>query len=289
MQTTLVNNPSGAVMAINSRKLERFPFGLVTNSPDASVSLIAYGANGPISMSISGEGSAEVFAFGMQNTGACRIKLSLMDGQQLRALSNAALNASTIFGDGLTPYPLPEPLLVDALRRIVVEYVNLSGSVNAVRIFGLSRRNGKSHNDENLKIARKKQAPQEFLSLPYFYTFDAGVAVLTANQTAEFVMTIGHDNHFLMSQISGVSTGLYDLNIVDVATGESIMNAPQGANYGLSSGLIVGSANYPFCLTEPRLFQIGQKILCRLTDKSAASNTIYLTFGGRAIADRMWR
>ncbi len=289
MLTTLVNHPNGAVIAINERKLQRLPFFLTTNAPDAAVTLSAYGAAGPTSMSISGEGTCEVFALGAQKTGVCRVKLSVQDGLERRALSNGGIHINTIFGDGLTPYPLPEPLYVDELRRITAEFVDLSAASNSVRLFGLSRRNLKMKNDPTLELARQRQNPQQFLSLPYFYTFDAGVASVAGNATSEFVITIGPEHHFLLSQISGTSTGLYNINLINVATGESIVNAPQGGNYGISSDLIVGTAGYPFCLKEPILFQINQKILVRITDRTGSTNTIYLTLGGRAIADRLWR
>ena len=92
-------------------------------------------------------------------------------------------------------------------------------------------------------------------------------------------------------QLTAVATGglgSFLINIADQATGESIFDAPLGVSIPLSSGLVIGSAAFPVRFHEPRFFEVGAKLVVTLTDVSGAANVLYLTLGGRALADRMW-
>lgn len=294
MQPTLINRPDGSVEAVNKASLDFIPFALMPNQPNNRPSIEGHEVSELLSMSISGEGTARIVALSMDSTtgvvvDGAKIMLVSQEGNARRPLSNGSLHMSTIFGDNLRPYPMPEDLYVDELRRLVVEITNLSDDTNVVAPVGWSERASKSKADPTLQLARKRQDLQQFLTSPFWYTFDEGKVELESGETVEKTITIASDAHFWMRHISGISTGEYTLNLIDVATGESIIDAPQGTNYGLSSNLIVGTANYPFCLRQPRLFQLGQRILARLVNRSGADNTVYLTLGGQALADKMWR
>jgi hypothetical protein len=134
---------------------------------------------------------------------------------------------------------------------------------------------------------------RQYLSVPYWYTLDRattlGGVTVAPGATVQETITIGRDHHFQIFQLSAVSTGVFDINIVDSQRGESLISAPQDVNYAIGSELILGNGNFPFRFHEPRLIQTGQRLVVTLTDRSGAPNLIHVTLGGRALATRMWR
>ena len=140
-----------------------------------------------------------------------------------------------------------------------------------------------------MTMMRRRMESRQYISLPYFYGFDDTYETLTSGGTASKIITIANDHHFEIHKIQVVSSGIFKLNITDVAQKESIISGPSGVDYQVDSALICGTAQYPFKLHEPRMIFAGQKLVVDLTDLSLGSNTIYLTLGGRAVATRMWR
>jgi hypothetical protein len=141
-------------------------------------------------------------------------------------------------------------------------------------------------------MARKRQDFRQFLSFPYWYTLDDGAITLTGTTVFEKVITIGYDHHFMLHQISAAFTDAnngFTIDIIDVAKNESMFYAPQANHFGASSLATIGDGNYPYQFIAPRLFMTGQRILIRVNNNLAGTNTLYLTLHGQAIADRMWR
>jgi hypothetical protein len=286
---TLFNAPDGRVVGVNKRMLEFMPFSLLTNAPDTTISIPANITKGPIAMTLSGEGPAQIVSFAKQQTGVSKVFLRMQEGRTIRSLMNGFVHINTLFGDGNTPYPLPEALYIDELRRRYIEIQNLGLGTLDIRPAAGCFRAISVEADPTLVLSRKRQDFRQFLSFPYWYTFDEGAVTLTGTAVFEKTITIGGDHHFQLLQLMQSSESLFDINVTDMNTGESLIQAPLGNTYPVASEILFGDSNYPYCLMTPRLFQSGQKILIRLRNRVAGTNVVYVTLGGRAIADRLWK
>jgi hypothetical protein len=273
------------------------PFELLTNTPLNIVTVLANQSSQPTIMSISGEGPAAIHALAAQRTGAARVFLQIQDGTSPRGLMNTACHIDTIFGNynaGNRPYPLAEALYVDETRALMVAITDISGADNEVRIRMECQRLLTRFVDSNLSRARARMEQRQYLSMPYFYTLDAGFLDVPgpAGTEVQGTITIGQDHHFELFQLSAVTTsglGSVDINLVDQHTGESIIDAPQQTNFPISTALITGNASFPVRLHEPRLFEIHSKIIVTAVNVSGITERLHLTLGGRILADRMWR
>jgi hypothetical protein len=249
-------------------------------------------------MSISGEGPAAIHQFAAQRTGACRVFLGVQDGGRPTGIMNAGCHIDTIFGNyaaGNRPYYLPEALYIDETRSIVVSITDISGAINNIRLEMEAQRLLTRMVDADLSRIRARLEKRQYLSMPFFYTFDAGFVDIPgpAGTVVTSTITVGQDHHFELFQISAVATpgglGSFDVNLTDQTTGESLIDAPLGTNFPVSSGLIIGNASFPFRLHEPRFFNIHSKIVVTLVNRTALTQRVFLTLGGRTLADRMWK
>lgn len=286
---TILSAPDGRVLGVDRRRIGELPFFLLTNQPNNEIAVGAFQAAGPYSMRLSGDGPAQIISFAAQRTGAARVYLLIRDGKSEQGLMNGACHIDTIFGSAQKPYYLPEGLYIDEGRALKVVITDLTGFQNNVRLLMNTQRYLNIVSDANLEKAKERLKAREFLTLPYFYTFDNGPVTLTALGTSTQSISLLPNFHFQLFQLTSVSTGLFTLDIIDGNTGSSLFDAPQGTHFEVSSGLVCGNGNYPFKLHEPRLYMASQKIIVKLTDRSGAPNTVHLTLGGRNIADRMWR
>lgn len=286
---TILSRPDGSVVGINRAALNFIPTTLLTNAPDTIVTVPAGGTTAPIAMTVNGEGPAQVVKFGRQYDQAVKVFLRMQEGSIFRPLMNGFVHIDTIFGQGRTPYPLPEPLYVDELRRLWIEMMSLSTTDASVRVAAGSLKATSMEADPTLELSRKRQDFKQFLSYPFWYAPDDGLITLTGTTVVEKTITVGAENHFMLHQLMRVCDAAFDINIIDMATGESMVQAPLGTNYLVADDILFGDANYPYCLQSPKLFQTGQKILLRLANRVAGTNNVYITLGGQAIADKLWR
>ncbi|WP_196301014.1 hypothetical protein, partial [Streptococcus pneumoniae] len=82
------------------------------------------------------------------------------------------------------------------------------------------------------------------------------------------------DHHFEISKgylvvenLGVVEDCTWDIDIVDVSKGESIIDAPQNVNYPISGDLIFGNAQFPYNWYVPRLVQVGMRLLVTLVNR----------------------
>lgn len=291
----ILAEPDGRVTGLNRKATSVFPFFLNTNEPNNTVVVRAGAASSPIAMTIAGEGPALIYGLAYEGTYAFKLRMSIQDGNNIRPLMNGACYSTTILGTGFTPYPLPEPLYIDELRKLFIEITDLqtpnSGLTdNSVRLNFITSKSSSVVQDPTTELAQVRQNVKQFLSTPYFYTTDnGGLVTLTTTVSQDILITINPEYHFLLYQLSMSSTADFFIDLIDQASGDSLIGAPQGTHYGIDSRLIFGTGNYPFCLIEPYYFQLGQKIILRLQNQVSGTNNIYFTFGGRSLADRLWR
>jgi len=279
----------GRVLAVNKRRLAEMPYFLLTNPPRNIVAIPANQGSPMNIMMVSGEGPAQLVSFGHEKLDAMRVFLQIQDGQMMRGLMNGSVHIDTIMGNGQQPYRLPEALYLDELRSLQITFTDISGVDNEVRVSALASRFLAQQVDPAMERIRNRLNNRQYMSTPYWYTLDEGPVTIPAGTTITPQITIGQDSHFQLFQMSVVSDGLFDIDIVDTQRGESIISGPLDVHYPIGSELILGNGNFPYRFHEPRLFQIGQRLVVTLTDRSGADNTVHLTLGGRAVAVRMWR
>jgi hypothetical protein len=285
---TLIERPGGVIEGVDLRRLNTFPFFMLPNPPGNIIVAAANQSSAPQVMTVSLEGPALIKALMAQRTNVCRINLQIQDGQQMRGLQNGAIHIDAIFGSGAQPYRLPEDLYVDENRHLVISVTDISGAGTAVRPVALAERFTTQLIDPKSQRLQKRIDKRQYISMPYFYTLDNGSVTVAGGATSLQTVTIGQDQHFCLSQLSGVFTSrLMDINIFDVTKGESIIDGFSGVNFPISVNLIVGSNNFPFRFHEPIFFEAGTKLQVTLVDRSGAPNTVSLAFGGSAPATRM--
>jgi hypothetical protein len=289
---TIIDNPDGSIRAVNLKRLNEMPYHLLSNVPDNVMQVPAQGSSQPTIMSISGEGPAQIHGFASENfDDRLLILIQIQDGQSIRALMNRACHVNTIFGNykpNNKAYPLAEALYVDEQRGIIITATDFSAAANTFRPDFLTARFLTRIADPSMEKVRSRMEQRQYLSLPGFLTLDNGKSVLAAGGTNMETITVGQDAHFEIFQITAFSDGVFDFNIVDLDTGESLIEAPLSANFPISSNLITGTAGFPFRFHEPRFCELRSKMGVTLTDRSGAPNTVFFTLGGRSLADRMW-
>lgn len=291
---TIIDNPDGSIRAVNLKRLNEMPFHLLSNVPSNVMQVPAQGSSQPTIMSISGEGPAQVHGFASENLdNRLLILIQIQDGQSIRALMNRACHVDTIFGNytpGNRAYPLPEALYVDEQRGIIITATDFSGVANTFRPDFLTARFLSRMADPTMEKVRSRMEQRQYLSLPGFLTLDNGKSVVAPGATNEETITVGQDAHFEIFQITASATSpLFDLNLVNLDTGESLVEAPLSQNFAISGNLLTGNAGFPFRFHEPRFCELRSKIGVTLVNRSGAPNTIFLTLGGRSLADRMWQ
>lgn len=296
---TLVSKPDGAVASVNPLRLNEIPYFLMTNPPANALTIPALASSPPTIISISGEGPAAVFGLTAQRTGVAKVLLQIQDGPKIRALMNRACHIDTIFGNytnsvfGNRAYYLPEALYIDEERAVIATITDLSNAVNTVRLNMEAERLLTRRYEHQLANIRARMDKRQYLTLPKFYTFDNGSSTLAAaiGATNTETITISGDAHFELFKFSVVAQqGLdsFSMNIIDAVTGEPLIDAPLGATTNLKASMIVGNAGFPMNFHEPRFFSIRSKLLVTLVNRVALPNEIFLTLGGRDLADRMW-
>ncbi|NDQ57333.1 MAG: hypothetical protein GZ088_09710 [Acidipila sp.] len=290
---TIIDAPDGTIRGVNIKRLAEIPYFLLGNTPNNIISMLANQSSEPVSMSISGEGPAQLFHLAAERLAPCKIMIQIQDGQGVRALMNKACHVDTIFGNynaNNRPYTLPEALYLDEQRQVIITATDISGADNTFRPSLDAQRLLTRLADHDLSRARAKMEKRQYLSLPSFYTLDNGSSVIAANGTNVETITVGQESHFDLVQITAVSTGVFDMEIVNISTGESMTDGPLAQSFPISSNLCSSaSAGFPFKFHEPLFVELKSKLQITLTDRSGAPNTVFVTFGGSNLADRMWQ
>ncbi len=288
---TIFAKKDGTVVGINKKRLYENSFFLNTNPPDNNVAIAAGKTSSAVAMRASGEGPMQLTAFGAVRDAehaACLVRLTMRDGSGAIPMSNSPLHIDTVFGPGGQMYHLPEGLYVDEDRALTAMFTDLSGAPNHARITGVGAKYTQLQQDPALVRIKDRLKASQFLSMPYFYTLNNGFTDLTGLQSREIQIEIANQHNFEIHQIGFSSTGSFNLNVVDLTKGESIINAPSGANYGIPHLLMCGDTGYPYRFHAPILVFGSQRLLVTLQDTSGAANRIFLTLGGKLVKIRLW-
>jgi hypothetical protein len=288
---TLIESPNrdGSIVGVNPKRLQELPYFLLTNRPNNAVTVAANQASPMQVMSVSGEGPAQIVSFSHEKTQDVRVLMQLQNGNAISSLMNGAVHIDTIMGNAGQPYYLSEALYIDELRSLQITYTDISGLGSSVRSVAFAQRYLTQTADPTLKKVKTRMKQRQYLSMPFWYTLDQGPVTLTAGETREVTITMGQDHHFEIFSLSRVATGRFNIAVVDQSTGESLISAPQDQHYPIGDEILFGTGNFPFRYHEPRMIQVGQRLLVTLVNRAGVDNTIHLTMGGRAVALKMWR
>lgn len=290
---------SGKLVGVNQRRLYEAPFFLGTNPPFNDVAVPSLQTSQPAAMRASAEGPMQISQLGAVRDathGAVTVQLQTKDGANVTNLmQNNPVHIDTVCGTGGQMYPLPEALYLDENRAMVATFTDLTGLTGGTlaRIMAVGAKYSQLQLDPGLQRIKERLEISQFLSMPSWYTLDSGAVTLTPlssgnSASNQFQITISDNANFEIHQLSYVSTGPFSLNIVDLTKNESIINAPKGVNYGIPANNFCGSGKYPFRFHEPIMIFAGQRLLVTMNELSGASNTIYLTLGGKSVKNRKW-
>lgn len=293
-QRALIENPDGSIAGVNRKALYEQPYFLLTNPPKNIATVPALQSSGLIRLPVSGEGPAQIISLAAKRTGPCRVLMTMQDGDSVQSLMNQAVHIDTIFGSfgagNLRPYLMPQALYIDEARSLNISFTDISNATNEIAVAMLSDRFTNWEQDPGLKRIKARMEGRQYLSRPYWYTLNQGPITVGAGATAYAEIDIGNDHHFELYHMMCVATSMdFDINIIDVNRGESIINAPLGENYSIDASLCLGNASFPFRFHEPIMFETKTRLQVTFTNRSLSANTIELTLGGAILALRMWR
>jgi len=286
---TIVSSPSGAPLAVDRRKLMEVPYFLMTNPTQNIVQLPANGSVAGVMCNVSSDGPAEVIAHSAESTGEYTVVMRIRDGVESRQICNAPIHNLLIAGNNLTPYRLPESLLIDEMRGLEIDFADLSGSTNNVRFVSQAVRYLEIMDDPKAERLRVRMRRRQHLSYPYYYGFEGvGHARLAAGAAGNFPISIGED-HFEMMTLAywGRQGQNIDLQIIDVTRGEPLIDAFGGDYYAINARLLAFDARFCYRLCEPRMLMGGSKLVVQVRNNEALQNDIYICLGGRALAHRI--
>lgn len=279
---TLITFPDGRVV-VNRESLFHQPFHLLTNQPNNSVSITANMQSGPMPLTINNRGPMLVHKMGCERTGTATVQFRLADGTGSQYLMNTPIHIDSFVGNGQQPYWFPAPLYIMEGGMLFAELIDLSGASNAVRIDLMGQQFLRPQSDSKGAIQRDKLGRRQYVESPFWYGFDTGPVTLAGSGTGQGLITVTSEFHFLITEISIVSTGRFTLDIVEESLGESLIGAPQSRHYQIQDPLICGSNNFPYRLVEPWFIRSGSKLIVDMTDLSTETNIVWLTLGGIAL------
>lgn len=307
---TVFQDKVGQIVGINKKRIYETPFFINTNPPQTVVPIKNGSTSKAASLRVSAEGPMQILELGARRDDAnkftaCNVVLTIQDGASAHSLMNAPCHIDAIFGPGGQMYPLPEGLYIDENRALSAVFTDLVPTTGAppqpakkVQITGSAAKYNQITKDPTLARIKQRLQTRQFLSMPYWYTFDNGSVTLSPLGYQEVTLEIGFDHHFEIHQMSIVSDGEVAVNIIDLTKGESIINAPSNGNYPVNSRLWFGQGGYPYRLHEPITIFTTQSLMFQLQDLSGIpyvagdarypGNKVYLVLGGRRITVKDW-
>lgn len=112
-----------------------------------------------------------------------------------------------------------------------------------------------------------------------FFVYELGPVVIAANGQVNSATVQILDRSFRWMLLTGTSTGAYTLQVKDSR------NKRPFSNQQVRNVNFVGTAQNPFPLLTPFVFERRGSILVDFTDVSGAPNTVFLDFIGVELSD----
>jgi len=201
-------------------------------------------------------------------------------GTKLRMISSKSL---AIDGSGTSldyrAYQWPQPYRLKAISTLTVQAANTNGAL-APNLY-ITFAGGKIYTDPSGRITIPPDKVPGVKKVPFTYmaarsksTLNEGQVQVAANGSLQAYVSIDSDSDFMVTAISGDSTGECTIMLSEDATGGNWFNIP------LHFNTIVGSGYCPNKLPVPRVISKKSTIGIQLVDLSGSTNNVYLAFHG---------
>jgi hypothetical protein len=166
--------------------------------------------------------------------------------------------------------------VVSGTGTIMARFRNLSASQNTIR-FVLSGRRW-YHLKAPWKVANRMEEifREEARTFPYFFTTDS-YAQIEAGGSLESIVRFGDDAYVEWMKGMAVSTGAFQVRIVETTTKKRLMESP------VINSLAFGTGEFPLLNWEDMLFEPNYQLTFELDDLSDETNVLWLTLGCRKI------
>lgn len=163
------------------------------------------------------------------------------------------------------PYPLSEPVILQASATLTASLSDFSTAANSLRLalHGAKIRDGDAPWERDWKQ-----------KIMFTYVINQ---TLSANQTVTFNVPINIDSDFLVKTITGSRTGPALVTIKETGTDKQWSDSP------VHFDNLVGFGLFPNALHVPRLAYRGSALSVQVQDISGASNTIIMHFSGKKL------
>lgn len=295
---TWIKDPETDLVVVNELKKYVKPFWLTTE--DTGVITLQPGeVTDFYPMTVDGKGHFEIFDAFYESEQAEGFTVELFDpgnlGRERPLLMNREVHVDTIASGGAVTLPLsgtfsaasgagrpfrwPQSFFMNVVSgtgTIMARFRNLSDEENTIRFVLVGRR--WYHLQAPWKIANRMEEifREQARTFPYFFTTDQFVT-LDASGSAAPIMRFGDDAYVEWVKGMSVSTGAFQVRIVETSTKKRLMESP------VINSLVFGNGEFPFLNWEDALFEPNYQLTFELDDLSDETNVIWLTLACRKI------
>lgn len=296
---TWIKDPETGLVVVNELKKYVKPFWLTTEDNEV-ITLAAGEVSDFFPMTVDGKGHFEIFDAFYTSQRAEGFTVELFDpgnlGRERPILMNREVHVDTIASGGAVTLPLSGTLpaagaagrpfrwpqsffmnVVSGTGTLMVRFRNLNTTqTNQIRFALVGRR--WYHLQAPWKVANRMEEifREQARTFPYFFTTDQFVS-LTALGSSAPIMRFGDDAYVEWVKGMAVSTGSFQVRIVETSTKKRLMERP------VINTLAFGNGEFPFLNWEDSLFEPNYQLTFELDDLSDGTNVVWLTLACRKI------
>lgn len=215
-----------------------------------------------------------------------KLHVEIFDSAWRRSLMNRDVLVTHVFGNNIKPMYLSESLFLELSQSFVMTFYNYD-TARATSFAPICE--GRKWQYE----AQKRPDVQQFLAglrtrkatvNPYWLTLDDGFVAVPANSSVTKFMTLTGDiTAFLFNlygsfdYLDGRTAPSPTLELFDAKTQRQMQGVP------ISFDTACGLATNPFVLPTPAIVEPQTQVMIKITNPTAVSLTVWLTFHGVAV------
>lgn len=297
---TWIKDPETGLVVVNELKKYVKPYWLTVVDFDEGIVLGPGEVSDWFPMTVDGKGHFEIFDAFYDSDRAAGFTVELFDpgnlGRERPILMNREVHVATIASGGAVALPLTGTLpaasaagrpfrwpqsffmnVVSGPGTIMARFRNLDPAAdNRIRFALVGRR--WYHLQAPWKIANRMEEifREQARTFPYFFTTDQYVSLGSGGSQAPTIR-FGDDAYVEWSKGMSVSTGSYQVRIIETATKKRLMESP------VINTLAFGTGELPFLNWEESLFEPNYQLTLELDDLSLSTNVVWITLACRKI------
>jgi hypothetical protein len=296
---TWIKDPESGLTVVNELKKYVKPFWLTTEDSDV-ITLQPGEVSDFYPLVVDGKGHFEIFDAFYKSQRAEGFTVELFDpgnlGRERPLLMNREIHVATIAsGGGVTlplsgafpaasaagrPFRWPQSFFMNVVSgpgAIMARFRNLNTTqTNQIRFTLVGRRWYQLQAPWPVANRMEEIFREQARTFPYFFTTD-GFVSLSALGSAAPIVRFGDDAYVEWVKGMAVSSGNFQVRIVETATKKRLMESP------VFGSLAFGTGEFPFLNWEDALFEPNYQLTFELDDLSNATNTLWLTLACRKI------